>query len=57
MPGDKLKRVKSVKKWLDKAENSYLNNKDISGELNLMMAQVGNPTFRHGSRGSPIYWI
>ena len=40
MPGDKLKRVKSVKKWLDKAENSYLNNKDISGELNLMMAQA-----------------
>ena len=22
MPGDKLKRVKSVKRWLDKAENS-----------------------------------
>ena len=40
MPGDKLKRVKSVKRWLDKAENSYLNNKDISGELNLMMAQA-----------------
>ena len=40
MPGDKLKRVKSVKKWLDKAENSYSNNKDISGELNLMMAQA-----------------
>ena len=71
MPGDKLKRVKSVKRWLDKAENSYSNNKDISGELNLMMAQaemqrlkethpheeVGNPTFRHGSRGSPVYWI
>ena len=40
MPGDKLKRVKSVKRWLDKAENSYSNNKDISGELNLMMAPV-----------------
>ncbi len=40
MPGDKLKRVKSVKRWLDKAENSYSNNKDISGELNLMMAQA-----------------
>lgn len=40
MPGNKLKRVKSVKRWLDKAENSYSNNKDISGELNLMMAQA-----------------
>lgn len=40
MPVDKLKRVKSVKRWLDKAENSYSNNKDISGELNLMMAQA-----------------
>lgn len=40
MPGDKLKRVKSIKRWLDKAENSYSNNKDISGELNLMMAQA-----------------
>lgn len=40
MSGDKLKRVKSVKRWLDKAENSYSNNKDISGELNLMMAQA-----------------
>lgn len=40
MPGDKLKRVKSVKRWLDKAENSYSNNKDISGELNLIMAQA-----------------
>lgn len=42
MPGDKLKRVKSVKRWLDKAENSYSNNKDISGELNLMMGAGGN---------------
>lgn len=40
MPGDKLKRVKSVKRWLDKAENSYSNNKDISGELNLMIQQA-----------------
>ena len=38
MPGDKLNRVKSVKKWLDKAENSYSNNKDISGELNLNLS-------------------
>lgn len=40
MPGDKLKRVKSVKRWLDKAEDSYSNNKDISGEINLIMAQA-----------------
>lgn len=40
MPGDKLKRVKSIKRWLDKAEDSYTNNQDISGELNLIMAQA-----------------
>ncbi len=40
MPGDKLTRVKSIKKWLDKAEESYSSHKDISGELNLIMAQA-----------------
>ena len=40
MAGDKLNRVKSVRKWLDKAEQSYSRDKEISGEINLIMAQA-----------------
>ncbi len=40
MAGDKLNRVKSVRKWLDKAEQSYSCDKEISGEINLIMAQA-----------------
>lgn len=40
MTGDTLKRVRSVRKWLEKAETSYTNDKQISGELNLIMAQA-----------------
>ena len=29
MAGDKLNRVKSVRKWLDKAEQSYSRDKEI----------------------------
>ena len=40
MSGDTLKRVKSVKRWLEKAENSYSNHKELTGEMNLIMAQA-----------------
>lgn len=40
MTGDKLKRVQSVRKWLEKAEQSFTSHRDISGELNLIMAQA-----------------
>ena len=40
MAGDKLNRVKAVRKWLDKAEQSYSRDKEISGEINLIMAQA-----------------
>lgn len=40
MSGDKLKRVKSVKYWLNKAEASYENKKNMSAEINLIMAQA-----------------
>lgn len=40
MVSDKAKRVKSVRKWLEKAEKSYYSNREISGELNLIMAQA-----------------
>lgn len=40
MTGDKLKRVRAIRKWLEKAEQSYMSHKEISGELNLIMAQA-----------------
>ena len=40
MSGDTLKRVKSVKRWLEKAEKSYSNHKELTGEMNLIMAQA-----------------
>lgn len=40
MVSDKVKRVKSVRRWLEKAEKSYDSNQEISGELNLIMAQA-----------------
>ena len=40
MSGDTLKRVKSVKRWLEKAENSYSNHQELTGEMNLIMAQA-----------------
>ncbi len=40
MSGDKLKRVKAVKKWLDKAEDAYSGHQELTGEMNLMMAQA-----------------
>ena len=40
MAGDKLNRVKAIRKWLDKAEQSYSRDKEISGEINLIMAQA-----------------
>ena len=40
MSGDKLKRVKSVKYWLNKAEDSYEKDKNMSAEINLIMAQA-----------------
>ena len=40
MAGDKLRRVRSVQKWLEKAEHSYSAHKEISGEWNLIMAQA-----------------
>ena len=40
MPGDKINRVKSIRKWLEKAEKSYSSHKELSGELNLIMARA-----------------
>ena len=40
MTTDKLKRVQSVRKWLEKAEQSFSRHRDILGELNLMMARA-----------------
>lgn len=40
MSGDIVKRVQAVRKWLEKAEHSYSSHKEITGEINLIMAQV-----------------
>lgn len=40
MSGDKVKRVQAVRKWLEKAEHSYSSHKEITGEINLIMAQA-----------------
>ena len=40
MSGDKIKRVRAVRKWLEKAEDSYSSHKEINGEINLIMAQA-----------------
>ena len=37
---DKLRRVRAIRKWLEKAENSYTSHKEVKGEINLIMAQA-----------------
>ncbi len=37
---DKLRRVRAIRKWLEKAESSYTSHKDVKGEINLIMAQA-----------------
>lgn len=53
MSGDTLKRVKSVKKWLEKAESSYSNHKELTGEMNLIMAQAEMQRLKEVHRASP----
>ena len=40
-PGNSLfRRIRNVKSSLDNAEQSFLDNKDIRGELDLMLAEA-----------------
>ena len=40
-PGNSVfRRIRSVKSSLDNAEQSFLDNKDIRGELDLMLAEA-----------------
>lgn len=40
-PGSKMfRRIRCIKSSLDKAEQSFLDNKDIRGELDLMLAEA-----------------
>ena len=50
MTGDKLKRVQAVRKWLEKAEQSFTLHRDISGEWNLIMAQAEMQRLRETDR-------
>ncbi len=54
MSGDKLKRVKAVKRWLDKAEHAYSGHQELSGEMNLMMAQAEMQRLKEVHKNSPI---
>ena len=51
---DKLKRVRAIRKWLEKAENSYTSNKDISGEINLIMAQAEMQRLKETGKPHPV---
>lgn len=37
---EKVKRVRSAKAWLEKAEESFGKQSDVRGELNLMLAEA-----------------
>ncbi len=54
MSGDKLKRVKAVKKWLDKAEDAYSGHQELTGEMNLMMAQAEMQRLKEVHKNSPF---
>ena len=51
---DKLKSVRAIRKWLEKAENSYTDHKDISGELNLIMAQAEMQRLKETEKPHPV---
>lgn len=55
MSGDTLKRVQAVKKWLEKAESSYSSHKEITGEINLIMAQAEMQRLKETRRPSRLY--
>lgn len=54
MSCDKLKRVKSVKYWLSKAEDSYQKDKNMSAEINLIMAQAEMQRLKEKHTSSPL---
>lgn len=52
MSGDKIKRVRAVRQWLEKAEHSYSSHKEITGEINLIMAQAEMQRLKETSQNS-----
>ncbi len=50
MTADKLKRVQSIRRWLEKAEQSYTSHKELFGEWNLIMAQAEMQRLRETDR-------
>lgn len=52
MSGDKVKRLRAVRKWLEKAENSYSSHKEITGEINLIMAQAEMERLKETNKNS-----
>ena len=47
-----FQRIRSVKSSLDKAEQSFMDNKDIRGELDLMLAEAELKNLRRKKDGS-----
>lgn len=50
MKGDKVRRMQAVRKWLEKAERSYSAHREISGEMNLIMAQAEMQRLKESDR-------
>lgn len=40
MSGDKIKRVRAIRKWLEMAEDSYQSHEDLNGEIHLIFARA-----------------
>ena len=49
---EKVKRVRSAKAWLEKAEESFGKQSDVRGELNLMLAEAEMKQMRKKERHS-----
>lgn len=50
MKGDKVRRMQAVRKWLEKAERSYSAHRELSGEMNLIMAQAEMQRLKESDR-------
>ncbi len=51
---EKVKRVRSAKAWLEKAEESFGKQSDVRGELNLMLAEAEMKQMRKKERHSRV---
>lgn len=58
MSGDKLKRVRAIRKWLEMAEDSYQSHEDLNGEIHLLFARAEMERLKETHRESKILkWL